>query len=690
MIKINKMQLSRGSELLLCIEDLSLYPGVYIVTGENGVGKTSFVDALAGNCSYEGEIDYGGIKTTDISQINQKVKLFTKLTIKQNIELLLTKEQVVEVDGLASKINFSEVLKKNSKVSKLSGGEVQKLQLIIGLLRDSKVLTLDEFDNNLDSQSVRTVLEYIKKLNKQYIFIISHNPQLISGITNYVIKMENQKLIVDSISGDLNEVEDIEVSNKSRLEKLNIKWLQKYNRGSYAVTAVLLIIGLLIVTNTILNISLNFEQMSDVVTSPFADDVSIVTAPRYTQQYSKQGDESWLDVTEYGFTDEQLKDIEDLNYVQSVTPIQNMYISGNLMYAPYEGLYVGFSEEEAILDISNLDYDKLQVEVGDKLINPSTEYYLDFDTLQSPSEVYKTTPMTQTSFSNDNILYGEVPKDETNQVAIDIYLAGYLSQEYDTTMEELVGKSVDLKLNAYDENVNLVSSDETYEFEISAVYYSPKTSGIKYSYHKDSINAEIAACSDIQFDYALDSCKFSYASDPLEFDMSYLDGIYNNPISMYGNAMTLYIKADEGTEEELINDIHAVDPYVEVDNNYARENSSNAKGYYEYMHQLYMMLGLTIAAIVVIYVLLYRWIASNIKRRILPMLNYYNFDEKSVGKIYSVSKNKLLKLTIIVQFLFILGFLVRVSFTFSMIVVALIVTFIFIDILIAIILKILR
>ena len=69
----------------------------------------------------------------------------------------------------------------------LSGGEKQKISIARALLKEAPILLFDEPTNNLDSQTIRWLLQYIQKCNKT-ILMISHNDEM-SFVSNKIVNI---------------------------------------------------------------------------------------------------------------------------------------------------------------------------------------------------------------------------------------------------------------------------------------------------------------------------------------------------------------------------------------------------------------------------------------------------------------------------------------------------------------------
>lgn len=696
MIRLNNVSKSFGDDVLFEEINLDLSPGSYVLTGENGAGKSTFMNIIAGQCTYQGSVDLGSINSDEISYVSQTTKLFRKLTVKQNLSLFLTDTQIEEANKFVSKIGFEKLIRENKRANKLSGGERQKLQLLIGLFRSSKILILDEFDNNLDIESINVVIDQIALQNQQYIFIISHDKSIVEKYINYELKFENNNVelqiindecIVSEISSD-DEQED----NKNRLVKKDFGLFNKYNKLNYAVIAVATFVTLAIVLNIATIVSINMAKLATVTTEPFADNVSIITAPRYTNQYANLGDETWLETTKYGFTQEQYDMLTNLDYVENAFFIQNPYNFNNLTSIKYGDEYVDFSVETQMnaIDLSTIDYEALANELEVDEVQQMTNASLGFVQLQSPSKVYEATPLTLFNYGASQLIYGSTPKDNSNEIAIDMYVASLLAKDSNIPIEQLVGEEVSLSLEQKDIDNYQTIGEGDYTFKISGIYNTTKPGGVVYSYQKNSVNTEEGTCNNIKSESAEFSCRYTLGADEQDKAGTYLETIDDIPMSDFGLGMSLYVEVSDGHEEDLITDVASIDQYIEVDNNYARTHNDSSFEFFKKLKLNIIYFVLAIIMIVLITIIMFKFVKRTLKKNIMPILKHYHFEHDSFRKIKEYQKFQLIKIIFMTEALFMIVYMIKVKFYFSLFMLIIAIICVVIFLLLCLVLKILK
>jgi len=184
----------------------------YLLKGESGSGKTSFVDILSGLLKpVRGQvlIDKNKIETlgnswfNKISYMSQSSKLFDS-TILENITfkdcpLNINKQRLDYALKISNSDKFINLLpgKLNYKVGengqRLSGGQRQRILLARCLYKDSDIIILDEFISAVDEKNSSIIINLIRKIKSKTIILILHKFKKINFV-DYVINFENSKV----------------------------------------------------------------------------------------------------------------------------------------------------------------------------------------------------------------------------------------------------------------------------------------------------------------------------------------------------------------------------------------------------------------------------------------------------------------------------------------------------------------
>ena len=166
-------------------------PGVYVVVGESGVGKTTLLRIIAGlDKEYGGSVIGGDVE--NISFMFQEYRLFSALNALKNAALA-SPTNMNEASALLLKLGFKESdLKK--KPHELSGGMKQRVAFVRALLKKTPILLLDEPTKELDQDTASIMLEIIsEEAKKRLVIIVTHDD--ISDKLNgaQLIRLESNK-----------------------------------------------------------------------------------------------------------------------------------------------------------------------------------------------------------------------------------------------------------------------------------------------------------------------------------------------------------------------------------------------------------------------------------------------------------------------------------------------------------------
>lgn len=199
-IKDLKLKLAKHK---LYIGDMNvLKNGLYIISGEKGIGKTTFFRAILGDrtIDYSGNIKLCGkdIRECSRNYIARSVSYMKQdspiidghiRTVFYNINDALTEDQMIKIlkavgiypDEFKCR-DYYNLLDKYIERDKISEGQRQRLSLSYVLARDKNIILLDEPTSHLDRVSKALVMNTLNKLSKEKIvLIISHDNDLISN-----------------------------------------------------------------------------------------------------------------------------------------------------------------------------------------------------------------------------------------------------------------------------------------------------------------------------------------------------------------------------------------------------------------------------------------------------------------------------------------------------------------------------
>ncbi len=205
---------------------------IYALLGENGAGKSTLVKILSGVINPDqGQIFLNDkllklsspkdAKNNNIGMVFQHFNLFETLSVFENLSIDSEKkndELRILVNEILKKYNFKIDL--DVPILNLSAGQKQKVEIIRCLLRNPKVLIMDEPTSVLTEQETDDLFLSLKKFSKEGILIIyiTHKLKEVLSLCDEVAVMRKGKVV--SISRTVDE-ELSSLANKMIGESLN-------------------------------------------------------------------------------------------------------------------------------------------------------------------------------------------------------------------------------------------------------------------------------------------------------------------------------------------------------------------------------------------------------------------------------------------------------------------------------------
>lgn len=204
--------------------DLKINKGeIFGVIGFSGAGKSSLIRCVnllerptSGSVIVDGH-DLTSMSVKEVREIKKNIgmvfqhfNLLNSKTVFANVAMPLTLakvpkdaikkrvQELLEFVGLADKADYYP--------DQLSGGQKQRIGIARALATQPSILLCDEATSALDPQTTSSILQLLKKINKEYnitILIITHEMAVIREICDRVAVIEAGKIIEEGTVFDV-------------------------------------------------------------------------------------------------------------------------------------------------------------------------------------------------------------------------------------------------------------------------------------------------------------------------------------------------------------------------------------------------------------------------------------------------------------------------------------------------------
>ena len=197
---------------------------VFALLGHNGTGKSTTIDLILG-LKYQ---DEGNATILGMDAAKHRKKVFEKVGVQlQHTEyqnMMTVEEACMEYASLYKKPSDYKALLhsfglsdlKKSYINKLSGGEKQKLSVVLALIGDPEIVFLDELTTGLDVAARREVWRTLKHLKEKglTIFLTTHYMEEAEALCDRVCLIKSGEKVIE---GTIAEI--VNASGKTDLEE---------------------------------------------------------------------------------------------------------------------------------------------------------------------------------------------------------------------------------------------------------------------------------------------------------------------------------------------------------------------------------------------------------------------------------------------------------------------------------------
>ena len=214
MLEVKDISYVVDNKVVLDKVNLTIKPGLTVITGPNGAGKSTLSKVLMGIVKpTSGTILYNGEDITNLS-IDERAKKgfafsfqtpvkFKGITVGDLITLssfesesFISPYEILSDVGLCAKDYVNREID-----SSLSGGELKRIEIASALVREAKVNIFDEPEAGIDLWSFDNLSDMFKKLKTKkdtISIIVSHQERIIDIASNIILIKQGKAQVVNS------------------------------------------------------------------------------------------------------------------------------------------------------------------------------------------------------------------------------------------------------------------------------------------------------------------------------------------------------------------------------------------------------------------------------------------------------------------------------------------------------------
>ena len=220
---------------------------IFGMVGPNGAGKTTTIECIEGLK----KPDTGVIEVLGLNPATNRERIYERIGVQLQETSFQDRIKIYEICELfvsfyKRPLSYIELLKrfdlyefKNHYVMKLSGGQKQKLSIILALISNPEIIFLDELTTGLDPKARRDMWQIVKEMRSEgrTIFLTTHYMEEAEELCDRVAIVDEGRIIALDTPEGLIEKSGIEHTVTFETENIDIEALKRVN-GVHQITFV--------------------------------------------------------------------------------------------------------------------------------------------------------------------------------------------------------------------------------------------------------------------------------------------------------------------------------------------------------------------------------------------------------------------------------------------------------------------
>ena len=186
LVEITNIKIKLGNRLVVDDFSATLSPGtITAIIGPNGSGKSSLIGVIAGDLPlFAGSIAINGVAIKALSLkeaaavrsvVLQNRNYWLSYSVREVVAMGQDPVAISRIDHIIDQLEMKEFA--DQRVTTLSGGQAQRVEIARALIRDSEIYLLDEPLSAQDSNSKDRIIRILQDMRAagKTILIIAHS-----------------------------------------------------------------------------------------------------------------------------------------------------------------------------------------------------------------------------------------------------------------------------------------------------------------------------------------------------------------------------------------------------------------------------------------------------------------------------------------------------------------------------------